>query len=110
MERDLMTAKQGERIDKELHQDSVKSIIPHQRLSEFRKLVDDLSGKVENLLFVIWIQDQRHDYWMKFIREVRTALEILMEEIKEDERLFHGYGVSGSLRGESEDDLPALMG
>jgi hypothetical protein len=43
------------------------------------KLVEDLSGKVENLLFVIWIQDQRHDYWMKFIKEVRIALEILRE-------------------------------
>jgi hypothetical protein len=31
--------------------------------------------KVENLLFVIWIQDQRHEYWMKFIREIREEIE-----------------------------------
>ena len=48
-----------------------------------------LEQRIENLLFVIWIQDQRHDYWMKFIKEVRTALEILGEEIKEDEGLLH---------------------
>ena len=80
------------------------------RESKIRKLVDDLSGKVENLLFVIWIQDQRHDYWMKFIKEVRTALEILREEIKEDERLFHSDRACGSLRGQPEDDLPAIVG
>jgi hypothetical protein len=84
--------------------------IPHQRLSEFRKLADDLSGKVENLLFVIWIQDQRHDYWMKFIEEVRTALEILREEIKEDERLFHSVGTGRSLPGESKDNISEIVG
>jgi hypothetical protein len=73
-------------------------------------LAEDLSAKVENLLFVIWIQDQRHDYWMKFIKEVRTALEILMEEIVEDERLFHGDRACRSLPGESKDDLSKAMG
>jgi len=39
--------------------------------------------KVENLLFVIWIQDQRHDYWMRFIREIRTELETLRQDLRE---------------------------
>jgi hypothetical protein len=79
------------------------------RESKIRKLVHDLSGKVENLLFVIWIQDQRHNYWMKFIKEVRTALEILREEI-EDEGLFHSDRACRSLRGKPQDDLSKAMG
>jgi hypothetical protein len=46
-----------------------------KKLTEFRKLAEELSGKVENLLFVIWVQDQRHEYWMKFIREIREEIE-----------------------------------
>ena len=37
---ELVPAEQGKRTDKKLHQDSVKSIIPQQRLSEFRKLAE----------------------------------------------------------------------
>jgi hypothetical protein len=44
--------------------------------------------KVENLLFVIWVQDQRHKYWMKVIRETKKELEKLREEMW-DGRLFH---------------------
>jgi len=33
--------------------------------------------KIENLLFVIWVQDQRHDYWLKVLREVRTEVEAI---------------------------------
>ena len=35
-----------------------------------------------NFKFVIWIQDQRHDYWMKFIEEVKEAMQKLREEIE----------------------------
>ena len=44
--------------------------------------------KVENLLFVIWVQDQRHGYWMKVIREIKGELKKLKEEMG-DARLFH---------------------
>ncbi len=44
--------------------------------------------KVENLLFALWVQDQRHDYWMKVVREIRAGLENLKEEMW-DGRLFH---------------------
>lgn|GEM_PF-2219133 len=37
----------------------------------------DLEAKVENLLFVIWVQDQRQAYWSKVIRELRAELEEL---------------------------------
>jgi hypothetical protein len=40
--------------------------------------------KVENLLFVIWIQDQRHEYWMKFIREMKKELEELRGEMVDE--------------------------
>ena len=40
--------------------------------------------KVENLLFVIWVQDQRHDYWMKVIREMRKELQELKEMMGDD--------------------------
>jgi hypothetical protein len=33
--------------------------------------------KIENLLFVIWVQDQRHDFWMKVIREIKKELDDL---------------------------------
>ena len=39
--------------------------------------------KVEKRLFVIWVQDQRHDHWMKFIKEIEGELEKLREEIKD---------------------------
>jgi len=35
---ELVPAEQGKRVDKEPHRDSVKSVIPQQRLSEFRAL------------------------------------------------------------------------
>jgi len=35
--------------------------------------------KIENLLFVIWVQDQRHDYWLKVLREVRTEVEAISD-------------------------------
>ncbi len=34
----------------------------------------------------------------------------LREVLADDERLLHGYGVSGPLPGESKDDLPEIMG
>ena len=71
---------------------------------------EDLGRRIENLLFVIWVQDQRHDFWMKVIKEVRTALEILREEIEEDGRLFHSDGACRSLQGESENHLPETVG
>ena len=43
---------------------------------------EDLGARIENLLFVIWIQDQRHDFYMKFIREVEAELEALRRELK----------------------------
>jgi len=66
------------------------SNIAPQGLTEFHKLVEDLSAKIENLLFVIWIQDQRHDYWMKFIKEVKEAMQKLREEIEDGNKLFNG--------------------
>jgi hypothetical protein len=35
--------------------------------------------KIENLLFAIWIRDQRHDYWMKVIKDIKRELEVLRE-------------------------------
>jgi len=37
--------------------------------------------KVENLLFVIWVLEQRHSYWRKVIRETKAELEKLKEEM-----------------------------
>ena len=37
--------------------------------------------KVENLLFVIWVLEQRHDFWMKVIREIKKELEKLREDM-----------------------------
>lgn len=37
--------------------------------------------KVENLLFVIWVQEQRQAYWSKVIREIRTELESLRDAL-----------------------------
>lgn len=50
--------------------------------------IEDLAQRIENLLFVIWIQDQRHDYYMKFIREIKHDLEELRDGISfnDDER------------------------
>jgi hypothetical protein len=42
----------------------------------------DSDRKIENLLFVIYVQDQRHEYWMKVIREIREALEDLSKELQ----------------------------
>jgi hypothetical protein len=47
-----------------------------------REEIDFLGAKIENLLFVIYIQDQRHDYWMKFIKEVKEAMQKLREEVE----------------------------
>jgi len=35
--------------------------------------------KIENLLFVIWVQDQRHDYWQKVLREIKGELEAISD-------------------------------
>jgi tryptophan 2,3-dioxygenase len=40
--------------------------------------------KVENLLFVIYVQNQRHEYWMKVVREIKVELEKLREEMGDD--------------------------
>jgi hypothetical protein len=40
--------------------------------------------KIENLLFVIWVQDQRHDYWMKVIKDVKRELGVLKEVMEAD--------------------------
>jgi hypothetical protein len=45
-------------------------------------------AKIENLLFALWVQDQRHDYWMKVIKEIMAGLEELREEVWNG-RLFH---------------------
>jgi hypothetical protein len=47
-------------------------------------------AKIENLLFVVWVQDQRFDYWKKVIRETKEKLEELKLEMECNERLFHG--------------------
>lgn len=82
--------------------------IPKQRLSEFRKLAEDLSAKIENLLFVIWIQDQRHDYWMKFIKEVRTALEHLKKEIEDGDNVSNSKRSGDHAEAQSTHNLQAF--
>jgi len=56
---------------------------PDESSPDIEGEIDFLSAKVENLLFVIWIQDQRHNFWMKFIEEVKEAMQNLREEIKD---------------------------
>ncbi len=45
-----------------------------------------------------------------FLDSWPTIKEQLEEVRKDDERLFHSNGVSGSLPGEPEDDLPEVVG
>lgn len=81
--------------------------ISKQRLSEFRKLTEDLSGKIENLLFVIWIQNQRHDYWMKFIKEVREAIQTLREGLEDGRETMVEF--KGSLQASKDIDTDTLQ-
>ena len=48
--------------------------------------------KIENLLFVIWIQDQRNGSWMKVVKEIKGELEKLREEMEDGDKLFNGSG------------------
>jgi len=43
----------------------------------------DLAAQVENLLFVIWVQDQRFDYWRKVLKETVKALEEIRDIMAE---------------------------
>jgi hypothetical protein len=45
-----------------------------------------------------------------FLVSWEKVKEQLEEVLKDDERLFHSDGVSGSLQSEPKDDLSALMG
>ena len=38
--------------------------------------------KIENLLFVIWVQDQRNDFHVKVIRETKRELEELRKMVE----------------------------
>ena len=46
----------------------------------------------------------------EFLRNWPKVKEQLKEVVKDDEGLLHGDRVSGSLLGESKDDLPAPLG
>ncbi len=74
---------------------------------EIESEIDFLSAKIENLLFVIWIQDQRHDFYMKFIKEIKKELQEWREVIEDGNKLLDGSGGCTISEIEFTYDLPA---